>query len=587
MINVCRFQEHSVILDQNLKFRLKKKKQQSAPSWFFLGVDAEFFCDEHGRRSLTTFACPSNQISLTLTQREADLIAFNNPGQRPPKALEVIFPWIPPQKYLGNAEDEYNLLISVIQKYSAHFISSTNFCNLRWNTVCNSVRMVNSLDARFYSAWHLPLQDAFVLEETRPDRTVISIDYNAMYAACMQHMFPNPGALRLVKFNRELMPDEPLVPGLYRCRLGGEISQFIKKYNPFRHFLSGRYVGFSLECEISVDLNEFELDFYKSHFSKIYIEDAVITEELIVHPLALESRRSFSRRKNFKSQENKVLADREKFHMTLMASSTNRPNKQVHKFSEFKSALNFTRQRFGIWPHQSEPVAAVENWLSGKKSVSFFRGKNNIFVNMPALYDGSACFSLSQRIIARSRIIVLKQMEKLNSFASSIEICYCNIDSIHFSLPSNLLPLVFDRLLTNVSDKMGDYKIESITANGLWLEPGRYWLYTKNIEKFKNKGVSDGLNPFKERKSYIVIRNIEGLHIPIFASISMANTLSDSKGLMPDSKTGLNRHHFLNISNSFEYKHVLDQFILNRAQVIQHKMTAFYKLKKRLKPTLE
>ena len=134
---------------------------------------------------------------------------------------------------------------------------------------------------------------------------------------------------------------------------------------------------------------------------------------------------------------------------------------------------------------------------------------------------------------------------------------------------------------------MGDYKIESLTANGLWLEPGRYWLYTKNIEKFKNKGVGDGVNPFKERKSYIVSRNIEGLHIPIRATISMANTLSDSKGLIPDSKTGLNRHHFLKISNSFEYEHVLDQFILNRAQVIQHKMTAFYQLKERLKPTLE
>ncbi|MCF8208115.1 MAG: hypothetical protein K9K38_01725, partial [Rhodoferax sp.] len=67
---------------------------------------------------------------------------------------------------------------------------------------------------------------------------------------------------------------------------------------------------------------------------------------------------------------------------------------------------------------------------------------------------------------------MLEQMEKLTSFSSTIEICYCNIDSVHFSAPSNLLPDVFDNILTKVSDKMGDYKIESITANGLWLEPG-------------------------------------------------------------------------------------------------------------------
>jgi hypothetical protein len=586
MIIVSRFQNHPKQTDENKKILLKRKKQKSSPFWYCLSADSDFLCNEKGLLPLTSYIFDDGKIPLTLTRREADLIAVNNPGKRPPDVLEEIYPWLPKKKYLANAEKGYKLLTSVLKQYAKHFISPTNYCNQKWNTVCNSLRMVSSLETRYYSAWHLPIQDAFILEECRPNRAVISIDFNSMYAFCMQGTFPDPGAFRVLTFNRELKSNELISIGLYRCKLSGKRTDFIRKYNPFRSFFSGRYLGTSLECEISVDLNEFEIEFFKKHFEKIYIEDAIVTDKTIAHPLALEARRSFSRRKNYTSQENKELADREKFFMTLMASSTNRPNKYIKKFAKFEFALDFIKDHFGIWPSQSEPVAAVEKWLSGKKSVAIFQHDQNIAVSMPILYDGSACFSLSQRIIAKSRITMLEKMEHIINYTPSIEICYCNIDSIHLSIPSNELTEVLQKLEPNLTDKMGDFKVKTITSYGLWLEPGRYWLYSNNtINKFKNKGVSDGINPFKEYKIYIVNHNIDDLHIPVKTSISIANTLSDAKGLTQDLATNLYRQSHPKISKNIDFKQVLSQLKQNRTEVIQKKLAALHQLKVKFQET--
>lgn len=542
----------------------------------------EFLTDVNGRRPITTYEYDSSRNVITLTQQEVDLIALNNPGKRPPQALENLHAWLPVQKYLSNSDINYKTLLKLIRDYKQHFFTPNDYCNERWNTICNTLRMTSNLDARFYCAWHLPIQDTFVLEEVRPNRSVVAIDFNAMYATCMQFPFPGPSSMKKVVYGRALCADEALSIGIYRCRLGGDTSSFIRKHNPFRSFFAGRYLGTSLSEDVVVDLNEFEVDFYRRHFSHIYLIDAIISDRAISHPLAKEARRAFVRRKNYKAQKNKALADREKFMMTLMASSANRPGKETRSFKDLPEVLAFLHNYFGVRFHAGETVASVDTWLRGKKGISVLRGSSGFKVEFPSLNKASACFSLSQRIIARGRIFLLDKMEKISRITAELEICYCNIDSIHFSVPNTAIDNILSTLQAEANEEMGGYKVEAITKSGLWLEPGRYWLYTDIVEKFKNRGINDGSHPFKEHKIYVTNRLIGGLHIPIRATIDLAGSMSDLQKSVEDPFTGLVRLHLIEVTDETLYEEVLMQLDFNRRNAIPKKMYAFERLKKRL-----
>lgn len=562
--------------------RLRKKPRAAFICGTPIGADPDCIVDANSRYSIGDYPERHYDNPVTLTQREADLIALANPGAKPPSVLETMHPWLPPRKYTGNAQHNYVQLLALIRRYGKHLFAADDFCNQGWNTICNAIGMISSLDARFYSAWHLPLQDAYILEETRPDYSVIAIDFNAMYAACMQYLFPHPGRLKTVRYDRLLKGNEVLPPGLFRCQLGGTISPFIRRYSPFRHFFSGRYLGAALDGGIEIDLNEFEIAFYRRHFSQIHLVDGVVSDRTVNHPLAREAQRAHARRLNDKAQSNKPLADREKFRMTLMASCANRPRKQKCLFPNLEGALAYLRANYGVSPHAGEPIPAFCLWLSGKKGISLRRHVDGVELVAPDLQSASACFSLSQRIIARSRTLMLEKMEALASKWPGLELCYCNIDSIHFSVPDTLLATVRAYLQGQASREMGGFKIESITKHGLWLEPGRYWLYTSTVEKFSNLGISDGTHPFNERKIYVATREIDGLSIPIRTAIDMAGSSSDAKTAVSDAVVPLTRLRPVEITQETDYMAILAILKKNRRDTVPIKLDAFRQLAQRL-----
>ncbi len=559
--------------------RLRKKKTGSFRPLVPMGVDSNGICKGTERYSLDAYQDFGLEHAVTLTQRESDLIALSNPGVKPPLALEALHPWLPVSRYVGDARKQYERLEALLRRYGKHLFAADDFCNRNWNTVCNALRMSSSLDARFYGAWHLPLQDAYVLEEARADRRVIAIDFNAMYAACMQHAFPAPGDLRLVRYDREVRPGEALPTGLFRCQLGGTISSFMRKYLPFRMFFSGRYLGVAADEDIEVDLNEFEVEFYRRHFSRVHVKDAVVADSVVAHPLARKARSAYARRLNGKAQGNKVLADLEKFSIILLASCSNRPGRKSVEHPGLDEALERLEGSHGIRPYPGEPDAAVLGWLSGGKRVSVFPRAKGTRVVAPELVGGSACFSLGQRIVARGRTLLLEWMERLESLASDLNICYCNIDSIHFSVSKDQADRVLEYLTMNASEAMGGFKIEAVAEHGLWLEPGRYWLYSDTVQKFSNQGVGDGIQPFKERKIFVTSRQVDGLHIPMRVGLDMADTMSDAQEAIE--QDGLMRLRGTQIKAGMNYEEILGRLERNRRETLPLKLAAFKRLKTR------
>jgi hypothetical protein len=563
----------------NSTYLFKKNKCENRVSNLLIGADKETISDDIGTRSIFQFSELDAVKAITLTRRESDLIALANPGHQPPKVFEEIYPWVPRQKFLNNSRANLLKLKWLKKKYAPHIITAGEYCDQKWGTVCNSIGQKTYLDSRFYSAWHAPIQDVYVLEEKRPNRKVIAIDYNSMFANCMLFDFPKPSKMQKVRFNRKMNEAEVLTVGLYRCILYPPVSNFIKKHNPFRIFFSGRYLGANLKQPLTIDLNEFELDFFYRHFAKIYLIDAVVSKKCIKHPLASEVRRAYQRRLNFKKQGNKSLADREKYFLTLMASATHRPRKKVYRTTSIASMRKKLRKNFGVEIEGDliEPIEA--SWLDGRKGLRTKYTGGFVETYAPNLHDGSACFQFNQRIVARSRIILLETMENLINTHTDLEICYANIDSIHFSIPEVNSPQVLEDLESNVSDDLGGIKIEAVSKHGLWLETGRYWIYSDKIDQFKNKGIGVKQGPFCDQKTMVAISKFDDLFVPYLTKVTLHNSTSILYHVENAECSNFIRQKLITINSHDELKTIFEKIENNLTRSVPIKMQTFALLK--------
>ncbi len=561
---------------------LRKRKKQARERLHLVGADALSISDHNGTRAIETYAAVDGR-AVTLTRREVDLITLANPGMEPPAALEDLHPWLPECRFLNDSVASLRAADAIVRRFGQHFVSASSFCDEKWNTICNALRQRSLHDARFYSAWHLPIQEAHVLEEVNSDRSVIAIDFNGMYPGCMQHDFPKPSALHLVHLDRDLDPSEMLTTGLYRCVLHGPVTDFIARHNPLRSFHSGRHLRAQLNEPIAIDLNEFELAFFSRHFRRIHLVEAVVSNETISHPLAREVRRSFARRKNYRHQGNKTLADREKFLATLMTSCASRSSRPRRTFETREAAMVHVRSHYGIDVPADEPEAATDIWLDGRKGVTVHHGDNGVDVRGPSLQNGSACHLLGQRIVARGRIMLLEMMERILVRAPDVQICYTNIDSIHFSLPTIHRDSVVAWLEREASDAMGSFKIEAVTQHGLWLEPGRYWLYSDTeIVKFRNRSIGDQQQPFRDHAIHVAGRRIGDLHVPVRMTLAMERTMSPSRSVEPDGDDRLVRQRLIEIGDNTTFSDVMDRLERNQRQAIPARMKAFKAVREKI-----
>lgn len=581
MSDVFRFHRPTGTKAKGVVKLLKKRKPQPQKDPIPIAADTTSITDEAGTRPIQCYDDQREARYITLTRKESDLIALANPGKRPPAVLEEVHPWLPLQVFREDSKANLKALKSILKLYGQHLITPGAFCDQKWNTICNSARRKTDHDARFYLAWHLPIQDAFILEETRPDRRIIAIDFNSMYASCMQHEFPKPSTLNHVILNRDAVSREALPCGLYRCLLHPPTSEFIKKHNPFRSFFAGRYLGASLDEPLSVDLNEFEIEFFQRHFKRLELIDGVVSEQPIPHPLAHEVRRSYARRMNYLAHDNKPLADREKFLLTLLSSSAHRPRITRKSFESHTRAFDYLKEIFGIVRDEDFPVGIPTRWLDGRKGFTLRENGDRPVVYTPDLFDGSACFEFNQRIVARSRTTLLGMMERLTQSDENIDICYANIDSIHFSLPVGNLDSTLEWLRSEATSQLGGFKIEAVARSGLWLEPGRYWLFSEKVERSRNCGIPRRHGPFSDHSVHVAVRKIGELYIPIRMNVGMDRTLSDARTILGDGSSSVVRQCLVEVGTRSTLDEVLGRLESNRRDGIPRRMHAFRKLREK------
>jgi hypothetical protein len=181
---------------------------------------------------------------------------------------------------------------------------------------------------------------------------------------------------------------------------------------------------------------------------------------------------------------------------------------------------------------------------------------------------------LGQRTVAHGRVHLLELMERVLALGPDTDICYVNIDSVHFTVPSTRLDEVLTHLRADASDEMGAFKIEAVTQHGLWLEPGRYWLYSNGVEKFKNRSLGDGDHPFRDRAVYVTSRQIGDLHIPIRVTVRMDKSMSHLRTLHQDSD-GIVRQRLIERGSEASFSEILNLLENSRASATALRLDAF------------
>lgn len=245
--------------------------------------------------------------------------------------------------------------------------------------------------------------------------------------------------------------------------------------------------------------------------------------------------------------------------------------------------MQHVRSQYGIEIPPDEPEVASDIWLDGRKGVTVRDNGGCVELIGPALPSSYACHLLGQRIVARSRIVLLKMMERILGSAPDVQICYANIDSIHFSLPSVHKANVIAWLEREASELMGSFKIEAISRHGLWLEPGRYWLHSDDeIVKFRNRSIGDRQKPFADHSMHVATRRVGELYVPIKVTLDMERTMSPSRSIDIDTSDSLSRQSLIEVGDSTSFANVLDELERNKKWAIPARLQAFRHLHERI-----
>lgn len=180
-------------------------------------------------------------------------------------------------------------------------------------------------------------------------------------------------------------------------------------------------------------------------------------------------------------------------------------------------------------PEKTDELLYIKN----QENLKFYKTYNKYYSELLKLNSAESIFSFSSQITANSRLKMLMTIENFLNF-NSLEICYCNVDSIHISIKKDKINKFFEEFKHLFSDEIGNLKVESISDKGYWFDIGRYWLMNNNeVIKFKNiifnRKNTNNQFIFNTRLKFIVKNNVSNYVKNTYKNIH--NSFSNKKKL--------------------------------------------------------
>lgn len=430
------------------------------------------------------------------------------------KVFETLYPFFSYVKYISNIEKSYIELVNLLAKVNelnikgkslAHNLSTEYLFKIE-----RKLRYKNRYDYFFAFAYKGGYQEIFKLKEEREDRVIISFDFNSMYIDAMMGKFMEPKSIKYKKIINQPKIIDEIENGLYKVILKNPKKSFFCFFHPFKYVKMFQSFNFNLEenQEIELFLFKNEIIYYKNFFEKVELLEGFYNTKTINHPLKEEALKTYEERITYKKKGNQILNDFSKYKLITMHSSTNPKNFRNLFFTNKEQMINYLNDEFML--NFNDDISTDEKLYLMSKSnyFSFEKVKNGYKVKLIDYKNNKSIYSISAQIIANGRLKMIQTIEKFLQY-ESVEICYCNIDSLHISIKKDKVDDFLSKYSYMISNKIGDLKIETIAKKGYWFDIGRYWLIEgKNINLFRNTL----FNHFGNKEIFLKSRIFKRLH---------------------------------------------------------------------------
>ena len=418
------------------------------------------------------------------------------------KNIYYIFPFLKYEDYSHlELKNQYELLVQKYNEYIKLFEFDNKYKTTQQQFVTilkfkqsRKLRFKSFLDNNFFFSVKTGFADIFKLLENREDRKIYQLDVNSMHPyAMIQNNFSSPRFLKYYeKNNIEDIINNTITNGIFNCVLSikKDLNQkqyeFIK-YLPFNLIKEQTSIPINITKidKINILLHANEIKFYAKYFD-IELQDGVYSKKSIEHPLKSWVLDTYQKRLNSTGFQK----DFYKFILVLSHSiaMTFNSKSEVYDVNSLEVILEQEYQMFYKNQEFNNKYFQTKSLNENKIKFKYYNIKNSNNV-----------YSLYSQVLANTRIHLLELYEKIYNSSNKFELCYCNIDSLHISIPIELEEQ-FKTILEDISSptELGKLKVESISNRGIWFEPGRYWLFDKDkLVSFKNTIFNDNNEDYK------------------------------------------------------------------------------------------
>ena len=508
-------------------------------------------------------------------------------------ALEKEVPYLRDLKYINDAKKNFYYLNRIFPKSKALYGKPFSYySNYFFNKLAKKIKKISSLDQQFALTQSGGVQEVFTLKETRPNRRIITYDFNSMYPSCIVNaIFPDPRKLIYKKINSNYDDKKEIGYGVFHVILSKPKDDFVKKYHSIKfNYLTKPFI-FQIRDDDTVEtlLHTNEIKFYSKHFKQIQIIEGIFSEKGIKHPLSNTIKKLYKRRLAAKKNNNKEYEAFIKQLLTICCSSSKSSRKRSATLNpiEINQLFNFLNEELGLDIPNNMPRSLFLKMITSRNKFHFRTDGESIYFDYPRYSSPQQVSVFSSYLFAEARIKMLNAMEYITSFKEcDVEICYVNVDSVHINVPleygEKLKKYIVNGGLADTTDdvvngtpKLGKLKLEYEADKGIWLSPGRYWL-------FKDNNLLAYVN---------ALMNIKRIH-----SIAAQEKTFDIRKIIDNDLVYLTRKRLTiasclsfskKISSSDNKNHLLfERFNFNEIKDFKHIESSIKKEKKKNKPTI-
>ena len=456
-------------------------------------------------------------------------------------SFENRFPLFPKLRHSTSLQANLASLSKLLRKVRQLGIVASSFSHdqstRHLHRIARALKFKSGLDRYFFFSLREGQQEVYKHIEERPDRAVVALDFNSMFADCLRGSFCEPRAIRHRVFDRPPAALDSLEEGIYRVMLRGARSGFIQDHHPFLFRRLGRSFHFRLNVGDSVEtlLHKSELLHFARFFDEVEVKEGFSSSRAIAHPLAKAAERLYARRRHARSRGDDVLEQFCKSSLQLMHSATNQRHERRTSFVSPRELRDFLASNYSLSLDAQVSSASLQRFLNRTAYFGVRDHEGVLDLRHLDIDEAGAVYCMSSGVLANARVKLLAAIERFVAY-DSVEVCYANIDSVHLSIEKDRLDGFLRHFEDLIGDSLGQMKVEAIAERGYWFDVGRYWLLKDgHVVQFRNKGFNHGRSQdiFVTRRRAYAHHEAEAFsHLRSFV-MKLENSFSYTKKLGP------------------------------------------------------